>query len=235
MKPIVCYVTDSKSLGLPPSVDAAAMLVEKIRMALGAGADWIQIREKGFPGGRLLALAGEAVASARQMVQKSGGGEARVYVNDRLDVALAAGLAAGAGVAGVHLGGESIPVADVAGWRRSGRVLTEFRVGVSCHSMDSAREAERQGANYIFFGPVFDTPSKRKFGPPQGVERLREASEAIRIPVIAIGGVNETNAEACIRAGAAGIAAIRLFQEAANAEKLKKFISVLHELDKTIR
>lgn len=229
MKPIVCYVTDRKPLALPPGIDPTATLLEKIRMTAGAGADWVQIREKNLPGGHLLALAREAVASAREIAQKTGGAETRVYVNDRLDVALAAGAA------GVHLGGESLPIADVARWRRSGKTAAEFHIGVSCHSMESAREAERNGANYIFFGPVFETPSKQSFGPPQGLERLREVSEAIRIPVIAIGGVNKTNAEGCIRAGASGIAAIRLFQEAADAAKLKKFISALHGLGDAVR
>src|ERR1019366_6321417 len=107
----------------------------------------------------------------------------------------------------------------VSEWRRSsGR--TDFQIGVSCHSLEAARAAERGGANYIFFGPVFATPSKAAFGPPQGMERLRELCAAVEIPVLAIGGINFENARACIDAGAAGVAAIRLFQDVADAAEL---------------
>jgi thiamine-phosphate pyrophosphorylase len=137
----------------------------------------------------------------------------RVLINDRLDVALAANAA------GVHLGENSLPLEVVSAWRRSaGR--QDFLIGVSCHSLESAREAERGGADYVFFGPVFDTPSKAAFGPPQGIERLREVCASVEIPVLAIGGVNLGNARQCVAAGAAGIAAIRLFQDAKNAAAL---------------
>ena len=131
-------------------------------------------------------------------------------MNDRLDVALAAGAD------GVHLGEASLPVEAVAEWRRSAG-HGEFQIGVSCHSVESARAAERGGADYIIFGPVFATPSKASFGPPQGIARLREVCAAVRIPVLAIGGVTLENADSCIDAGAAGVAAIRLFQETPNA------------------
>ena len=138
---------------------------------------------------------------------------ARVLVNDRLDVALAANAA------GVHLGEKSLPLEAVTEWRRStGRL--DFLVGVSCHSLESARAAERGGADYIFFGPVFATPSKAAFGAPQGIDRLREVCASVKIPVIAIGGVNLENARVCLSAGAGGAAAIRLFQETGNTEEL---------------
>ena len=145
---------------------------------------------------------------------------ARVLVNDRLDVALAANAA------GVHLGEKSLPVEVVAEWRRStGRL--DFLIGVSCHSLESARAAERGGADYIFFGPVFATPSKAAFGAPQGIERLREVCASVEIPVLAIGGVNVENARECIAAGAAGIAAIRLFQDAGNEDELAATLRVI--------
>jgi thiamine-phosphate pyrophosphorylase len=151
-------------------------------------------------------LARFAVAETRRT-------SARVLVNDRLDVALAANAA------GVHLGEKSLPLEIVAEWRRFiGRV--DFQIGVSCHSLESARAAERGGADYIFFGPVFATPSKAVFGAPQGIERLREVCESVEIPVLAIGGLNLENARACMTAGAAGIAAIRLFQDAADTVEL---------------
>jgi thiamine-phosphate pyrophosphorylase len=130
----------------------------------------------------------------------------------------------------VHLGGESVPVREVVRWCRSGNAPAGFLVGVSCHDLDQARDAESAGASYVFFGPVFDSPAKRAFGPPQGVARLAEACRAVRIPVIAIGGVNEENGADCIRAGAAGIAAIRLFQEPREPAALKEAVARMHEL-----
>jgi thiamine-phosphate pyrophosphorylase len=210
--PIVCYVTDRKSLG---EGDGGEGVLDKIRAAAAAGVDWVQIREKDLCGRDLLALAREAVA---------GEGAAQVIVNDRLDVALAAGAA------GVHLGRESLGARDVVRWCRGGNAAAEFVVGVSCHSLQEAREAESAGANYIFFGPVFDTPSKRGMGEPRGVARLAEIRGSVAIPVVAIGGVSEQNAADCIRAGAAGIAAIRMFQEARDGAAMKGLIERLHSL-----
>lgn len=219
---IVCYVTDSLSLA-----SSSWDLLDVICNALESGLDWIQIREKHLPARELLDLSRDAVAAARNASGDSAN-PARIFVNDRLEVALAAGAA------GVHLGGESVPVAETVRWcdeaRRTGHVAPDFGIGASCHSSEQARAAERDGANYIFFGPIFDTPSKHSFGAPQGLERLSEICAAIKIPVIAIGGVNEENAASCIRAGAAGIAAIRLFQETADSAALRAFIANLRAL-----
>jgi len=213
-RPIVCYVTDSRSL--PRGLN----LMDAIRGAASCGADWIQIREKHLPARDLLAFATETTVAAQ--LASAGSPSARVIVNDRLDVALAAGAG------GVHLGGESIPVAAAVEWCRSGNSPAAFMVGASCHSLGDALAVEPAGASYIFFGPVFDTPSKRSFGPPQGLDRLSEVCAAVNIPVIAIGGVNEENAASCIRSGASGIAAIRLFQEARDEATLRDFIATLH-------
>jgi thiamine-phosphate pyrophosphorylase len=211
VKPIVCYVTDRKALG---TADSAGSLLAKIRAAVAAGVDWVQIRERDMPARELLALTKAAIGV--------GEGEARILVNDRLDVALAAGAA------GVHLGGASVPAREVVRWRREGNAPAEFLIGVSCHSMEDAREAEDAGASYVFFGPVFETPSKKSYGPPQGIARLAEICSAVRIPVVAIGGGNEENATECLRAGAAGMAAIRMFQESREAETLKRAVARLH-------
>ncbi len=167
-----------------------------------------------MPTRKLLALTKEAI-SARD-------GEARILVNDRLDVALAAGAA------GVHLGGASLPAREAVRWLRAGNAPAEFLIGVSCHSVEEAREAEDAGASYVFFGPVFDTPAKKSYGPPQGITRLAEVCSGVRIPVIAIGGVNEENRTECVGAGAAGIAAIRMFQESRDPETLKRAAARLH-------
>jgi thiamine-phosphate pyrophosphorylase len=210
--PIICYVTDRKSLG---KGDGGAGVFAKIRAAIAAGVDWVQIREKDLSGRELLGLAREAVAAR---------GGARVIVNDRVDVSLAAGAS------GVHLGRESLGARDVVSWCRGGHAPADFVVGVSCHSLEEAREAESAGAAYIFFGPIFDTPSKRGMGEPQGVTRLGELCRAVAIPVLAIGGVSEQNAAECVRAGAAGIAAIRMFQDARDAEALKDVVERLRAL-----
>jgi thiamine-phosphate pyrophosphorylase len=87
-------------------------------------------------------------------------------------------------------------------------------VGASCHSLEAAEQAAADGADYLFFGPVFATPSKQAFGPPQGLLRLERVCRAVSLPVLAIGGITPQNAGACLHAGAAGVAAIRLFQQA---------------------
>jgi thiamine-phosphate pyrophosphorylase len=203
-RPILCYVTDSSTLE-----GGAAALPGVMGAALRAGVDWIQIREKNLQGRELVELTRGAVEKAR-----AAGGRARIIVNDRLDVALAAGAN------GVHLGGSSLPVVEVRAWlRREGarlKVAEDFLVGRSSHSLDEAQQAARDGANYIIFGPVYATPSKAQYGAPQGIERLTEVCRAVQIPVLAIGGIAAENASACLRAGAAGIAAIRLFQQAAH-------------------
>jgi thiamine-phosphate pyrophosphorylase len=212
VKPIVCYVTDRKALG---AADPAGNLLAKIRAAMAVGVDWVQIREREMPARELLALA-KAAVGARE-------GDARILVNDRLDVALAAGAA------GVHLGGASAPAREVVRWLRETNAPAKILVGVSCHNLEEARSAEDAGASYVFFGPVFDTPSKKLYGPPQGIARLAKICSAVSIPVIAIGGVNEGNGAECLRAGAAGIAAIRMFQESREPEKLKRAIANLHD------
>ena len=215
--PILCYVTDRKSL--PPTTgarpDPLGALLERVEQAVRAGVDWIQLREKDFEGRALFDLTARALAisAAARGAEK----RTRILVNERLDVAWAAGAA------GVHLGEDSLPVADVVRWKnQAGR--GDFLVGASCHSLERAVEAAAAGAGYILFGPVFATPSKAAFGPPQGLQKLGEVCRAVSIPVLAIGGITQENAAACIEAGAAGIAAIRLFQEAQDLEGLLRRI-----------
>jgi thiamine-phosphate pyrophosphorylase len=204
VKPIVCYVTGRKSLG---EADSGAALLRQIRAAADAGVDWVQIREPEMPAGELLALVGAALAACA--------GKARVLVNDRLDVALAAGAA------GVHLRGESMPAREVVPWLRAGNAPADFLVGVSCHGLEDARQAEEDGASYLFFGPIFETPAKKRFGAPQGVEKLAEVCRSVGIPVIAIGGMSGDRSAECLRAGAAGIAAIRMFQQTSEPASLR--------------
>jgi thiamine-phosphate pyrophosphorylase len=203
---LLCYVTDRLSLAAPAGTACEAALIERIGKAAAAGVDWIQVREKDLDAKPLLDLVSAATAAVR-------GSAAKVLINDRLDVAWAAGAA------GVHLGENSLPLGEVAGARRrSGK--ENFLVGASCHSADAAVRAAHDGADYVFFGPVFATPSKAAFGAPQGLARLAEVCWGVSIPVLAIGGITAENAEACVEAGASGIAAIRLFQEASDLPAL---------------
>jgi thiamine-phosphate pyrophosphorylase len=200
--PTLCYVTDRRSAPGAASageVDFIVPLMASIERAVAAGVDWIQVREKDLEARHLETLVRRAVEIS--------GRSARILVNDRLDVALAAGAA------GVHLGETSLSIERMAAWRiAAGR--PDFAIGVSCHSSEAVRAAERAGADYVFFGPVFATPSKSSFGPPQGIAQLAAACKSTLMPVLAIGGITESNAAECLAAGAAGIAAIRMFQEA---------------------
>lgn len=206
---VICYVTDSRALGDVNPNAVRSTLLNIVREAAAAGADWVQIREKHL-------LAREMTSFAREAVSATGA--ARIIVNDRLDVAIAVGAG------GVHLGSESMPVENVAEWRRTvgpaAGIGAGFLIGKSCHSMDEVCQAEIAGADYVFFGPVFPTPSKEQYGPSQGLEKLAEVCAATQLPVLAIGGITAENAAECIRAGASGIAAIRLFQQAADIRKL---------------
>jgi len=212
-EPILCYITDRRALP-GDSADSAAPLGASIEAAARAGVDWIQIREKDLTAQALALLVRETVQRIAQLGVKPAG--PRILVNDRLDVALAEGAG------GVHLPENSFHVADARRLLSASRPgvapLADFLVGVSTHSPAAASAAAQAGADYIIFGPVFPTPSKATYGPPQGLAQLAEVCRAVRIPVLAIGGITLENASSCAEAGAAGVAAIRLFQNATNLE-----------------
>jgi thiamine-phosphate pyrophosphorylase len=215
-RPILCYVTDGQEFS---EAERHRILIERVSAAIDAGVDWIQIREKDIAGDALFALAREAVKIAGRAARGT-----RILVNDRVDVALAAGAA------GVHLGADAIPVQAVAPWCKKGDFPAGFSIGASCHSVEDVHSAEAAGADYLFYGPVFYTPSKKTFGAPQGVGRLAEACRAAKIPVLPVGGIKEKDAPECLRAGGAGIAAISLFQQAREPEDFRDLVSRLHAL-----
>jgi thiamine-phosphate pyrophosphorylase len=198
---LLCYVTEQGALSASP-VESHALLLQKVKEAAAAGVDWIQIREKHLSGRELA----ELVQQALQVAPAS----CHIVVNDRLDVACAVHAA------GVHLAEQSISAADAKKFVRERGLPSSFLVGASTHSLDAARAAEDSGADYIIFGPVFATPSKAAYGSPQGIERLAAVCRSVSIPVLAIGGITAENAGECRTAGAAGIAAIRLFQDSAD-------------------
>jgi thiamine-phosphate pyrophosphorylase len=204
-KPLLCYVTGRRQLSDDPA-EAKKLLLYKIEEAFRAGVDWVQLREKDLSGRELAQL----MDQARQRIA----GSCALLVNDRLDVAIANRAA------GVHLGEQSLPLAEARRLCKERRSDEWFFVGASVHSLEVAQEAEKAGAHYLIFGPIFTTPSKAEFGAPQGLARLREVCESVKIPVIAIGGITAENSAQCLQAGAVGIAAIRLFQDAANLPEL---------------
>jgi thiamine-phosphate pyrophosphorylase len=174
-------------------------LLEKISSAAEVGVDWVQIREKDLAAAALSELVREAIRCVPATC--------KILVNDRLDVACALGAA------GVHLGERSIPVSEARRFVRERGMSKQFLIGASVHSLETAIAAEKDGADYLIFGPVFATPSKAAFGDPQGLERLKEVCNTLAIPVLAIGGITLKNAGECYLSGASGVAAIRLFQK----------------------
>ena len=162
--------------------------------AVAAQISLFQIREKNLSARVLYELVTRATKITR-------GSSTKLLVNDRLDVALAAGAD------GVHLRSASLPARVVRGVAGP-----EFLIGASTHSLEAARDARGDGADFVVFGPVFETESKRVYGPPQGLPKLQQVTSELQgFPVIAIGGITLDNAESCFAAGASGIAGIRLF------------------------
>jgi len=202
---ILCYVTDRHSLSEAESRKAQEPLLSKIEAAAAAGVDWIQIREKDLSGRDCGLLTREALQRAAKSTARNAA-PTLILVNDRQDVALSERAG------GVHLGEDSLPLLEAK--RLSNAQGQDFLIGVSCHSLEAARSAASGGADYLFFGPVFATPSKAAFGAPQGLDRLADVCRAVTIPVLAIGGITLANASDCLAASASGIAAIRLFQDA---------------------
>ncbi len=211
--PLLCYVTDRPSLPEFASQKAQETLLSKIQAAAASGVDWIQIREKDLSGRDCASLTREALQRAGKS-PASNGVRARILVNDRLDAAFSERAG------GVHLGETSLPLPEAKRFIKNRGELEDFVIGVSCHSLEAAKSAASDGADYLFFGPVFATPRKAAFGAPQGLERLREVCRAVSIPVLAIGGITLANASDCFAAGASGIAAIRLFQDARDMSSL---------------
>ena len=205
-KPIICWVSDRTALRLPVGQSREAALLAQIRDAVRAGIDWIQLREKDLETPSLADLARNAVEASRNT-------KTRILINDRFDVAWTAGAD------GVHLGETSLPIAEVT--REARHALgSDFLIGASCHSLEGVVRAAREGADYVFFGPVFATPSKAAFGEPQGLARLEAVCRAAPLPVLAIGGITTKNAATCIGVGASGVAAIRLFQQSTDLPAL---------------
>jgi thiamine-phosphate diphosphorylase len=194
-RPIICLVTDRRRLGDP----GEDQLVRLVATASAAGVTLIHVRERDLDDRRLLALIRRLLTAVRP--------ETAVVVNDRADVALAAGAA------GVHLRSDSVP-AD----RLRRFVPPGFLIGRSVHGAAEAAMAAESGVDYLIMGTTFATTSKDSTAPVAGLDGLADACRAGRVPVVAIGGITLDNVTGIAAAGAAGIAAIGLFAGTAMAQ-----------------
>lgn len=181
---------------------SADFLMRLIRSAAEAGVDRIQIRERDLGGHALLRLTRDALAAME-------GTRATLLVNDRLDVAL------GASAHGAHLGQHSMPVPLA---RKVGG--EDLILGVSTHSVDEAMEAQESGADYLFVGPVFPTPSKAAFGEPLGIAKLESILRRVKIPAYAIGGITSQHLSQLRSLPLTGVAMISAFVRAPSIEEL---------------
>ncbi|HUQ49316.1 MAG TPA: thiamine phosphate synthase [Terriglobales bacterium] len=191
---ILYYITDRKQL---PGDESARRLrlLELIGQAASSGVDYIQLREKDLSSAELELLARDAMRKIR-----ASGGDTRLLINSNIQAAIASG------VDGLHLRANDIRVADArAAFQCAGK--SDAIITVSCHTAEEVLKAQSDGADFVVFGPVFEKDGNGA----DGLTELRTAAAA-RIPVLALGGVDITNAETCIANGAAGVAGIRIFQ-----------------------
>lgn len=196
-------VTDRNQTGARPLPDV-------IEECLGAGVRAVQLREKDLGAEELLALA----QPLRELTRRFG---SRLFINDRADVALAVEAD------GIQRGHTSLPIPFM-------RIVVGSRllIGASVHSVEEARTAEHDGADFLVFGPVYDTPSKRQYGPPQGVEAVARIVRHVSIPVLGIGGITPERVAALKAAGAHGVAVISAILAAERpGEAIKAFLDVL--------
>jgi thiamine-phosphate pyrophosphorylase len=206
---LLYYITDRRAFGVDEPTRRRHLL-QRIGEAARAGIDYIQLREKDLPTRELESLARQSIRILDNLKTENRDLRTKLLVNSRTDVALAIGAD------GVHLRSDDIAPEEVRKiWSRAaGAPARGSReaplIGVSCHSPKEVAQAEAGGATFAVFAPVFekkDLPEQ----PPAGLIELSEVSKA-DIPVLALGGVTLENARQCLDAGAAGIAAIRLFQ-----------------------
>ena len=207
---LLCFITDRQQFP-GNEADRQRKLLDKVAEAAAAKVDFIQLREKDLSPAALEKLAREAVARVKAARQQ--GSRIRLLLNSRTDVALACGAD------GVHLTANDVPAGDVrAVWMAACR--TPPVIGVSCHSVAEVRMAESQGADFALLAPIFN----KQETPGIGVAELKEAKRG-SFPVLALGGVTLRNAAACMEAGAAGVAGIRLFQENVMEDVVRKLRS----------
>ena len=187
-----------------------AALLARIAEAAHAGVDYIQLREKDLNSGDLASLARAALARIR-----ANSSTTRLIINSRTDVALAVRAD------GAHLTSNDLAPAEVRAIVAATPRAAGFMIAVSCHSAAEVLRAAEQGADFAVLAPVFEKPGAA----PCGLDALRAAAKGCAIPVLALGGVTIDNASACLAAGAAGVAGIRLFQQGDIADTVRRLRS----------
>jgi thiamine-phosphate pyrophosphorylase len=207
-KPASYLITSGATIqsSTPDSEDFQRLLL-LAAAAVKARVSFIQLREKNLSARTLFQLTAQASIITR-------GSRTRLLVNDRADIAAAAGAD------GVHLTTRSLSASVV---RRT--FGPSMLIGVSTHTLDEALTAREDGADFAVFGPVFETPSKSAYGPPAGLEKLSEVAHALKpFPILALGGIKPENTPHVLAAGASGIAGIRLFGD---AQAIRKTMAAL--------
>lgn len=203
MKPCsLCIITDT-------SVQKKYSHIELCRMAIKGGADMIQFRDKNLSTSELA----DTAIEMKKICSKAG---VTFIINDRVDVAMLSNAD------GVHLGKEDIPI------REARKLLGKNKIiGGTAHNLREAIKAEKDGADYIGFGHVYQTGSKKKFTKPKGVNYLKKILNQINIPVIAIGGLGLSNIKEVLSTGVNGVAVIGSVVKSKNptdtVRKLKKY------------
>jgi len=213
---LLCYITDRRLLG-DDEATRQKHLLARIESAAAAEIDFIQLREKDLCARELESLAGEAMARLARFPKS------RLLINSRLDIALAVGAH------GVHLRAADFQASDAR--YIAAKAGKQIVIGVSCHSAKEVALADSHGADFALLGPIFEKRGETLA--PLGLEELRRASArpaaaASRMPVLALGGVNLSNAHDCMKAGADGVAGIRLFQESPVDETVKQLRRITH-------
>jgi thiamine-phosphate pyrophosphorylase len=185
-------------------------LVEVVAACVTAGLPSVQIREKDLSAHDLAEI-------CRRILARIPPGRCLLAVNDRVDVALAVGAGA------VQRTSSSLVVRDI-----KAIVKNDVFVGASVHTLEESIETEGAGADWLTFGPIYDTPSKRAYGPPQGLASLERVARAVRIPVVAIGGITPGRVREVRAAGAHGVAAISAILAADDpADAVREFLGAL--------
>lgn len=186
-------------------------LIKAVGSALKGGCRAIQLREKDMGTRQLLELAYKLKELTSQY-------NARLFINDRLDIALSVEAE------GIHLGQKGMPVRVV----KKALAKASMLIGVSTHSLKEALSAQKDGADFITLGPIYETPSKLKYGKPLGIETLKTIKGKIRIPLFAIGGIKTDNIKEVISAGADGVAVISgILSSSDIRERTEEFLRLL--------